>query len=466
MRSDLIHRVANMVVLIVAGVALGGGVKERPVDGPWPQYGKNPFVIKLEIPPPKDSAGGIIVADVNDDGLIDYVVTVPGHVAAYHHTGKKMWIAKIDVRVGGSSERHGLPGHNGPGVQAGDCDGDGHTEVLFLTQDGKLHVLAGATGKEKAVVTLAQPFKDGMAWQHAILCNLRGKGLRDVIVQTTNKKGYKMGRYMAAYALDAPDKPLWQTDAYLGCAHTGARVADLNGDGLDEVLGATVFGPDGKLLFRLPMKAGHLDSIFVGPIVPGVKTLQIVGLQEGAGNHVFLWDHQKMYWQTHYQHSEPQNAAIGRFDPARKGMQIWCRSRHNEHQKPFVFDAAGKLISHYEMDKVAPKGWTVRGVEVIYTIDWTGGPKQLCAAKERHRSGDVCIFDGVTGQFVHTIKSKADRLYVADVSGDWREEIVVLVGNELRIYHNPAANPQPKRPRLWHQQHYRRSKMTHNYYCP
>jgi len=103
---------------------------------------------------------------------------------------------------------------------------------------------------------------------------------------------------------------------------------------------------------------------------------------------------------------------------------------------------------------------------VIHTIDWTGGPKQLAAAKARHTSGDACIFDPITGKFIHTIKSKADRIYVADVAGDWREEIILLIGNELHIHQNAAANPQPKRQRLWHQQSYRRAKMTHNYYSP
>jgi hypothetical protein len=453
-------------VAFLGRAALAADSKDRLLDGPWPQYEANPFVIKTEIPPPKDSAGGIIVCDADDDGLVDYLISVPGHVAAYNHGGKKLWIAKVDICVGGASEQQGLPGHNAPGLQAGDCDGDGHTEVLFLTQDGKLHIVAGATGAEKAVLGLPQPFADGMAWQHVVLCNLRGKGDRDVIVQTTNKTGYKMGRYLAAYALDSPTKPLWQTDGYLGCAHTGARLADLNGDGLDEVLGATVFGPDGKLLFGLPMKEGHLDSIFVGPVLPGVKTLQIVGLQEGGGNHVFLWDHQKLHWQADHKNTEPQNAAIGQFDPGRPGLQIWCRSRFDEHQKPFVFDAAGKLIGEYEMDKVAPKGWTTKGVEVIYTIDWTGQPKQLAAAKERHISGDACIFDSLTGQFMQTFKTRADRLYVADVAGDWREEIIVLAGSDLYIYFNPAPDPQPKHARLWHTPWYRRCKMTHNYYCP
>ena len=116
------------------------------------QYGPNPFVIKLDIPivlTPEMSAGGIVTADLNNDGAMDYLVTVPGYVAAYAHNGSKLWISKVAVRIGGASERNGLPGHCGPGVQAVDIDGDGSTEVLYLTQDSVLHVVNGADGKEK-----------------------------------------------------------------------------------------------------------------------------------------------------------------------------------------------------------------------------------------------------------------------------------------------------------------------------
>jgi hypothetical protein len=181
---------------------------------------------------------------------------------------------------------------------------------------------------------------------------------------------------------------------------------------------------------------------------------------------VFLYNSQQVIWETHYKHQEPQNAALGDFDPERPGLEVWCRSRYNHHQKPFVFDAQGQLIADYEMDDVAPKGWTDSGVEVIFTIDWTGEPQQLAAAKERHESGDIGIFNPITGEFLHKFQEKADRLYVADVSGDWREELIVLNGNELHIYSNPDANPNPNHPRLWTQDHYRRSKMTWNYYSP
>ena len=73
---------------------------------------RNPMVISLEIPAPKDSAGGISVADVNDDGKQDFLVTVPGHLAVYDNAGRKLWIEKADLVVGASSEGSGLLGHN------------------------------------------------------------------------------------------------------------------------------------------------------------------------------------------------------------------------------------------------------------------------------------------------------------------------------------------------------------------
>ncbi|NEP40238.1 MAG: hypothetical protein F6K35_13775, partial [Okeania sp. SIO2H7] len=431
-------------------------------------------IIELDLPAEDEGIGGLITSDVNDDGQKDLIVTKPGHLVVYQGNGQKLWAKQIDIQVTRKSEKDGLPGLQGPGVQAGDIDGDSKTEVLFLTKDNTLHIVEGESGKTKKTIPLKSP-AGTERWEHLVITNFRGQGDRDLLLQTTNSKGYRTGVFLAAYAIDEllkkeDPQPLWTRDDFVASAHNGARVADLNADGKDEVLGGTLISPDGEILIQISLK-GHVDAIFVADVRPDIPGLEVVALEESGrsrsgGNRVFLFNSDRLIWETHYKNEEPQNATIGNFEPNRPGLEIWSRSRYPEHQKPFIFDAQGQLIANYEMDNVAPRGWTVRGVEVIFTIDWTGEEKQLAAAKERHESGDVAIFDPLTGEFVYRFKEKADRLYVADVSGDWREELIVLNGNQLHIYSNPEPNPNPNRPRLWSQNHYRRSKMTWNYYSP
>ncbi len=428
----------------------------------------NPMVIKLDIPAPKDTAGGIMVADVNNDGQQDYLVTTPGHLAVYDNGGQKLWIEKTDLVVSVQSETNGLPGHHGPGVAAGDVDGDGRCEVILLTKDGMVHVRDGTTGDEKAAAK--PPIPDGAArWELAMIADFRGHGGDgDILLQATNESGYRTGKYLAAYAyktLIRGERPLWTTDGFVSCAHNGARLADITGDGRDEVLGATIFGADGKSFARAAPFRGHMDSVFVAAVQPKLPGLEVILLEEGS-NQVQVLGARGPLWRSHFRTQEPQNAAVGRFRSGSDEVFIWCRSRYNTHQKPFVFNSRGEKVFDYAMDDVAPPGWTDSGVEVIHTIDWTGAPQQLACAKERHTSGDMCVFEPLTGKFVLRLKEQADRLYVADVTGDWREEIIVLNGNELHVYQNTAPNPRPDGERLWETRNYRRLKQCHNYYSP
>lgn len=437
-------------------------------------FSDSPFqsqIIQLDIPAgyQADGQGGLISADVNDDGETDFLVTQSGKVMAYEADGKKLWNKAISIQLTQKLERDGLPGLHAPGLQAGDVDGDGNTEVVFLTQDNALHIIDGASGESKKTIALSSP-EGADRWEHLAIANFRGQGDRDLLLQATNSGKYRVGRFLAAYAFEdllESDKPqpLWARDDFKGSAHSGARIADLDGDGKDEVLGGSVVSADGEMLLRL-LVDGHIDGLSVTDVRPDLPGLEVVALEEGEKNRVFLYGRDRIIWETDYKRQEPQNAAVGDFDPERPGLEIWCRSRYNEDQKPFVFDAQGELISEYVINRVSPFGWTKKGVEVIFTLDWTGDPKQLAAAKERHESGDVAIFDPISGKFLARFPERADRLYVADVSGDWREELIILNGNQLRIYSNADPNPNPNKPRLWTFDRYRRSKMTWNYYNP
>jgi hypothetical protein len=414
-----------------------------------------------------ESAGGLLVADVDNDGRKDFLITVPGQMVVVSNLGKELWRKNVDLLVGGQSESQGLPGHHAPGLAVGDVTGDDRADVLFLTRDRTLHIVDGATGETKA--TAQPPVPDGAErWELAMIATFRGEPDRDLLLQATNQRGYRMGRYLAAYSVEGllrGDAPLWTTDAFVSCAHNGARLADLNGDGRDEILGATLFSAEGKLLVEAAPFQGHMDSVFVADVRPDLPGLEVVLLEEGS-DHVQVLGLGGLVWRNHHNDEEPQNAVVGRFHPDSDEIFIWCRSRYNQHQKPFVFNSRGQIVFHYEMDDVAPADWTRSGVEVIHRIDWTGHSQQLACAKERHRSGDVCLFEPLTGRFVARFPAAADRLYVADVFGDWREEILILEGDKLHIIENLAPNPRPEQDRLWEDRNYRRLKQNHNYYSP
>lgn len=474
-----------------------------------PYFRNQPQRIALDLPlrtEAEQGSGGLLAVDLNNDGQRELVVTQPGYIGAYDQTGRKLWGRQADIQVSWKAEKQGLPGLHSPGVQAADLDSDQAIEILFLTRNRTLQILEGATGQLKHQRSL-QPPSAADRWEHLVIANFQNRNQPDLLLQATNAEGYRLGRYLVAYSFEellGPDEPqpLWSRDDFLSPAHSGARVADLDGDGRDEVIGGMIISPEGKELVALPMapltKDPHLDGIYIADVRPDLPGLEVVALEEGgqyrsvfagaaegspqewvarvanrllggrllARNRVFLYNTKGLIWETHYEYQEPQNAAVADFDPKRPGLEIWIRSGFDVGQKPFVFDAQGQRIADYVLNNVKPQDWAEKGVEVIWPIAWTGEAATLTAAKERHTSGDVAIFNPLTGEFVQRFQEQADRLYVADVTGDWREELVVLNGKQLRIYTNPAPNPNPNQPSLWSQNHYQRSKMTWNYYSP
>ncbi len=63
-----------------------------------------PQIIELDLPAQKDSAGGLIAVDVNNDDQKDFIITKPDHIAVYNHSGQKLWTKQIDIQLTGKSE--------------------------------------------------------------------------------------------------------------------------------------------------------------------------------------------------------------------------------------------------------------------------------------------------------------------------------------------------------------------------
>jgi len=438
------------------------------------------LTLPLELPGEPSSEGGLIAFDVDGDQQFEIVVTRPGYIAVYSLTEGKQWQAEADIWLTQKSETEGLPGLHAPGIQAGDIDQDGAIELLYVTSNNQLAVLAGASGEMKYQVDLPVVASLHDRWEHAIIADFTGQGDRELLLQAsraTNREAYVRDSVQAAFSLrdlltqGADAQPLWLTDSFISLSHGAPKVLDINDDGRDEVVGGTILSAAGQVLHDVGIENRnfpHIDSVAIGDIVPDRPGLEGVLPEEAGEQRVFLYDDRGTIWQSHHRDRsfdrDGDKVAIGEFDPDRPGLEMWFRGNESDHFT--VLDAESEVIASYRTDQRKPDSWTDKGFDVIHRIRWTGDTQDHIVAKERHEAGDVGVFDAITGEIVAQFPGATVRLYVADVMGDWREEIITLEAEALRVYQNTAPNPNPDRPSLWEQQAYRRQKMTWNYYSP
>ncbi len=479
---------------------------------PFIEYTINPYVIEMHSSQHIISGrGGIIVWDVNNDGLFDYIVsTKEGNfgdneratLCAYDHNGNIIWLDDdIDIQMNGNAENYGLPGWHGPGVTAGDVDGDGESEVLHLNTKNEIVIRNGNTGQIERKIYVPLPgifakFKNSVKiftdevipsnfkyakkkvirhflenpkrWSHLQIVNLQGEGDNEVILQADPLPF----RWLKAVSLDTGNT-LWEFHEYKGCNHNGFRAADIDGDGFDEVVGGNVIDHDGTLIkdWEYRKYHGHLDSLYINDVLPDEQGLEWVVTEEIGGvkeDDTALLGKKKVYFYHSFNGWEPQNAVIGEFDISYPGLEIWCRSRFDYDQRPWVIDSKGNTIANYRLNDLKPTGWSEEGIEVISSIDWTGSVPNYIAAQERHAEGKIAIINPMTGQFLHWWDENSARIYVADVAGDYREEIIVLnsLEKEIRIYWNPDSNKNTRGKRYWDENYYKRQKLNYNYYSP
>ena len=468
----------------------------------WPVYESNPFRIPLAAEQRVSSRrGGIIVADLDGDGLLDFLLSTkendrgPGRatLGAYRHDGEPLWVVAVDIALEGNSQYDGLPGWCGPGFTASDLDGDGAAEVVHLDTRGAVVVRDGRSGEVRKTIPVSLPeesaysgakgafrtWLDGSAkkafkhwrsptrWSHLQIVNLAGDRDDEVILQADPLPF----RWLKAVSLATGDT-LWENSGYVGLQHGGFRAADIDGDGYDEVVGATVLDHDGSVVrnWKYRRFPGHFDALQIADIRPDVPGLEWVLVEEGqhGGDRTTVLGKERILFSHSHRGWEPQGIAVGDFDPAREGLEIWCRSRYESDQKPWVIDARGETIAAYRLADTKPEGWSAHGVDFMCSIDWTGGARALLAVRERREHRRFAVMDPLDGRFVRTWVEPAARLYVVDVAGDRREEIVVVdpVHHEIRVFSNEQESAGPDGERPWSRPEYRRSKRNYNYYSP
>ncbi len=286
-----------------------------------------------------------------------------------------------------------------------------------------LSILDGMTGKE--ITRAPWPSRDRFPDYNYSCRNQLGVAYLDgktpcIIVERGTYNVMKV----AAYEFhQGALRPLWTWNdreggpRYRGQGAHILRAADLDGDGRDEViLGSAVLDDNGAALWSTGM--GHPDHLTVGDLDPahpgleieyGMETRQLTNsvCMVEAKTGKILWGLQEP---TIHVHSSGLCADI---DPTHPGVECYAGERDFANKR-WLFSSNGRLLGSDDLGGLAPRA-------AYWDADTT---------RELLTRGKLIKFRG--GKLDQRIEGSV--VVVADILGDWREEIITTVPGEMRIY--------------------------------
>lgn len=232
-------------------------------------------------------------------------------------------------------------------------------------------------------------------------------------------------------AMDKSLKTKWYWDSsgddrkYRGQGGHGILVADINEDGKDELIpGTFAIGGNGKPIWHTGLR--HNDAGYISDIDPERPGLEIYyGIESrsernglclvDAATGEIIWGYDKP---TIHIHGQGMTADI---DPRYPGMESYGGDAKDGGNQYFMFTAKGERIGDKNLGSLAPRA-----------LWWDADE-----LKEINIGRNVLKFESDT-----LLKVEGKVLFVADIIGDWREEIVTSLPGEIRIYSTniPAAD--------------------------
>ncbi len=259
-------------------------------------------------------------------------------------------------------------------------------------------------------------------------------------------RGYYTRTVLAAWDWDGKElKSRWVFDTnnpewkvYAGQGNHNLRVADVDGDGCDEIMyGSMAVDNDGRGLYNTGM--GHGDAMHLMAFDPTTTKLQVWDCHENRRDGSDFRDARtgKVIFQI------PSKSDVGRcmaadIDPENPGLEMWSSDSHGIRniKGEVVYSAKDPDDPQHQQHLVLNGRW----LSVNFGIWWDG---DLLRELLDHET--VSKYDWKNHSVVDLVKfkdvkfnngSKSNPCLSADILGDWREEVIARTpdSSELRIY--------------------------------
>ena len=484
---------------LLAALVIAGAGTAAPADTA-PMFPRQPFTFPVTVKtgPETDWSQGhavLLIGDLTGDGDMELVIVGELGASAYTHRGRQLWAIdrpstynkRKEPQTGTLLSYHATAGVIGNGA------------YHFIAQDQTtLVIVDGATGAIRRDIDVGpEPWTDvGLARLFA------REGPEDIVLLRDGYIGGFTGyrdRNTVAAIRHGDTRIAWsfQTDHHIGIAFAHMRIADIDGDGYDEIVtGRVAIDHDGT---PLPMR--HQDPVWGDNRLASYTTLQVADLfPERPGLEAFVGQYFIGRYGVHsfafglagfqrtYGHaSNAHSAVIGRFaaKPGWNGPVALIRSNKDIENRPpdirrlrFLNLATGE---EYLQEHAPENSWQDARIEEdphrgAYRgsyprfIDWTGSEDMDIMLVERGvRRPRVSVNDARTGRRLleTTHRGMGEGMArVFDIAGDGREEVIVWNRDEIAIYWNPEPPPRPVPPRRTRRDYLLRSRhgsFVYNY---